>query len=177
MSPAEFARQVRVADDPLEHEVEFTTRRGYRAGRSLEGAMANDIHLRALVHRESGAVRWQVWHELVTTQGELDITDVRFVAGGATRSVRPSIVEAWKDRCPAYDNNMSCSHFTRVVFELPEDAVREIAASHSTGSRLPWRLRFKDASGRDVTSGIAPAEAAGLLLAVGEWRNGLRAAS
>jgi len=170
ISVEQFARQVKVVDDPLEHDIVFTTSQAYKVGRSLAGARATDVHLRALVDRQTGAIRWQVWHELVTTQGEMDITDVRFVTGGATRSVAPSIVESWKDRCPAYDNNMTCDNYTRVVVELPEQAIREMAASHVAGSREPWRLRFKDASGRDVTSGLAPAEAAGLLQSVSEWR-------
>jgi hypothetical protein len=117
-------------------------------------------------------VTWQVWHELVTVRGHRGITAVHFIQGGRPRTVQPIAAEYWLDDCPPADGLGMCNRFTRIAFELPEQAVREIAASYNRGSRRSWQVRFQDSSGRDVTSGIAPAEAAGLVEALDAWRRG-----
>lgn len=170
LSSADFAGKVVVADDPAGAAVVLSTQEGYSRSRGVKGAHANDIHLRALVDRDSGRVTWQVWHELVTVRGHQGITAVHYSLGGRPRTALPIKTEHWLDDCPPADGLGMCNRLTRIGFELPERAVREIAASYDRGSRRPWRLRFQDASGRDVTSGIAPAEAAGLMKALDEWR-------
>lgn len=172
LSPADFSSQVRIADDPAAEAVVFSTREGYDRARGVKGARADDVHLRAVVDRQSGRANWQVWHELVTVNGHQDITAVHYTAGGQPRTAKPMKVDHWQGECPPTDGVGMCNRFTRIGFELPETAMREIAGSYTQGSRVPWRLHFKDAAGRDVTSGIAPAEAAGLMLALDKWRSG-----
>lgn len=172
LSPADFASQVKITDDPLEGAVVLSTRDGYTRSRAIKGARANDIHLRALVDRRSGEVTWQVWHELMYVGGRKDLHAVHYMSDGAVQKVRPLTVDHWLDQCPPTDGVGFCNQNTRVGFELPERTVREIAASYGEGRREPWRLRFRDAGGRDITGGLAPAEAAGLLQALDAWRQG-----
>lgn len=172
LSSADFASRVHIADDPAQAAVVLSTRDGYSRARAVKGAHANDIHLRALVDRGTGRVTWQVWHEFVTVRGHQGITAVHFMLGGKPRTAQPIAAEYWLDDCPPADGLGMCNRFTRIGFELPEGAMREIAASYERGSRRPWRLRFQDASGRDVTSSLAPAEAAGLVKALDLWRRG-----
>lgn len=169
LSSADFASRVEVVNDPA-GPVVLSTREGYSRARAVKGAHANDIHLRAVVERDSGRVTWQVWHELVTVRGHQGITAVHYTLGGKSRSAPPIKAEYWLDDCPPADGLGACNRFTRIGFELPERAVREIVAAYDRGSRRPWQFRFQDASGRDVTSGIAPAEAAGLVRALDAWR-------
>jgi len=170
LSPADFARQVDIADDPQESAVVLSTREGYTRSRSIAGARANDVHLRALVDRGTGRVSWQVWHELVYVGGPREVRAVHYFADGTQRRAVPVAVEHRLDECPPTDAVGFCNQFTRVAFELPEDTVREIAKSYREGERAPWRLRFEDANGRDMTGGLAPAEAAGLVQALDAWR-------
>lgn len=172
LAPADFARDVQVADDPLEPSIVFSTQAGYKRGRSLAGAYASDVHLRAVVERATGQVTWQVWHELVSHRGHKDLTVVHYLSGGNVQTAQPVGVDKWLDQCPPTDGIGSCNQVTRVGFSLPAKTVRELAAAYSQGSREPWRLRFKDASGNDVTGGLAPAEAAGLIAAVEAWGRG-----
>ncbi len=169
LTPADFAQDIQVLDDPLEPMTILSTRDGYTRGRSIEGAHASDVHLRVLVDRASGRTVWQVWHELVTTSGHKHVTAVHYRAGGEPA---PLALDHWLDQCPPTDGIGSCNQVTRIGFALPEHAVREMAAAYAAGSREPWRLRFKDASGHDVTGGLAPAEAAGLVQALDTWRRG-----
>lgn len=171
LSPADFAGRIQIVDDPLKAAVILSTVDGYSHGRSVQGARAEDVHLRALVDRATGRVTWQVWHELATVRGHQGITAVHYTAGGKPRTAQPIKVDHWQGGCPPTDGVGMCNRFTRIGFELPEPAVREMAAAYQAGSRVPWRLRFNDASGRDVASGIAPAEAAGLILALDSWRS------
>ena len=170
LSPAYFAGKVRISEDPLGETVTFSTYEGYQRGRSLKGAYAADVHLRAHVDRGNGRVTWQVWHDLITIRGHKAVVAVEYRAGGIWRVVRPSAVHHGFSHCPPTDAAGSCNQVTRIAFELPETAVREIAAAGRGGAQQPWQLRFKDASGRDVTGGIAPAEVAGLVAALDAWR-------
>lgn len=175
LSPAEFAESVKIVDDPLEPAIVLSSQQGYKRARSLKGASAEDVHLRALIDRGTGKITWQVWHELAYVGGRKTVDSIHYLAGGAVRQTRPFHVDHWLDGCPPTDSPGQCSEAMRVGFELPEAAVREIAETYSPGSRSPWRLRFKDAGGRDVTGGLAPAEAAGMLHAVDEWRSASKA--
>lgn len=172
LSPQDFADAVTVHDDPREPVVMLSTQPGYTRGRSIEGAYANDVHLRAVVDRDTGSVTWQVWHELINVRGHKDVVAIHYRQGNSLASASPVTLDRWLDECPPTDGLGSCNQFTRVAFELPEHVVHEVAASYQAGSREPWRLHFKDLSGRDVTGGIAPAEAAGLIKAVNSWRTG-----
>lgn len=170
LSPQDFAQKVHVEDDPLAPAVMLSTQRGYTRGRSIDGAYANDVYLRAVVDRNTGSVRWQVWHEFINVRGHKNVVAIHYLKGGTTASADPVALDQWLDQCPPTDGAGSCNEFTRVAFELPEDVMREVAASYRAGSREPWRLQFKDVSGRDVTGGIAPAEVAGLVQALDAWQ-------
>ena len=170
LSPSDFAGKVRIVDDPLEPAIVLSTQDGYTRGRSIKGAQANDVHLRALVDRETGQVSWQVWHQLSYVGQQRNLESVHYLAGGALKQSGVMAVEHWLDQCPPTDGIGSCNQFTKVGFELPDRTIREIAGAYRAGQQTPWRLRFKDRDGRDITGGLAPAEAAGLLHALETWR-------
>lgn len=171
LSPADFAGQVEITEDSAGISVTLSTRQGYARGRVVQGAHVDDVHLRAVVDRASGRVTWQVWHDLVTVRRHRDVVSVEYTSGGQVQTARPIAVDHSLGQCPPTDGAGFCNRITRIGFELPEPAVREAAASYDVRSQRPWRLHFRDASGRDVTSGIAPAEAAGLIAAVEAHRN------
>jgi len=170
LSPQDFAQKMLLEEDPLDPVVTLSTQHGYTHGRSIEGAYANDVHLRASVDRNTGRVTWQVWHELINVRGHKNVVAIHYWRDGMMASAHPLTVDRWLDQCPPMDSVGFCNQFTRVAFELPEDVVREVAASYRAGSREPWRLHFKDKSGQDVTGGLAPAEVAGLVQALDSWR-------
>ena len=121
---------------------------------------------RALVDRRTGRVTWQVWHDLAYVGARKTVRAVSYASAGETRRSQPIHLDHWPDRCPPTDGVGMCNEAMRVAFELPEQTVREIAAAYRPGARTPWTLHFQDENGRDVTGGLAPAEAAGLLQAV-----------
>lgn len=168
LSPGHFAQQTAISQTPA--GIVLSTQDGYTRARAIKGARADDVHLRAVVDRQSGKVSWQVWHDLVYVGGRKDVSAVHYTVGGAARQATPLHLEHWLGECPATDAPGFCNQFTRIAFELPEAAVREIAASGHAGTTAPWRLRFTDAAGKQITGAIAPAEAAGLVQAFDAWR-------
>lgn len=168
LSPADFAAQVDITAD--KGAIVLSTREGYVRGRVVQGAHVDEVHLRAVVDRGSGRVTWQVWHDLVTVRGHKQVVAVEYRSGGEGRTARPIAVDHRLGQCPPTDAPGFCNKITRVGFELPEHAVHEMAAAYVAGSRSPWHLHFRDAAGGRVTSGIAPAEAAGLIAALEAWR-------
>lgn len=170
LAPAHFAKTVDIAQGAAEGSIVLSTQDGYTRSRQVKGARVNDVHLRAIVDRQSGKVSWQVWHDLVYVGGRKDVSAVHYSVGGAARRAVPLHVEHWLDECPATDAPGFCNQFTRIGFELPETVVREIAATGHAGQRTPWHMRFDDAAGRHVTGAIAPAEVAGLVEALDAWK-------
>jgi hypothetical protein len=170
LSPADFANKVRVIDDPLEPTIVLSTDDGYKRGRSIKGAQADDVHLRVVVDRTTRRVSWQIWHELSYMGNQRELASVHYLTDGALKRSKVTALENWLDQCPPTDGVGSCNQFTRVAFELPDRTIREIASAYRPGERTPWRLRFKDKNGRDITGGLAPAEAAGLVHALEAWQ-------
>lgn len=174
LTPDEVREQVKVHDDPATPHVVVSTREAWDRGRSIGGAHARDVHLRALVDRQSGAVRWQVWHELVHPGPTPRVVGVNYEAGGQTAQADLLFAEQWKEGCPSVDAiHRACNRHTRLVFELPEQVVSEIAESYTPESRRPWQLKFRAENGKSISGGLAPAEAAGLLDAVETVRQAL----
>lgn len=166
LSPADFLREVQVEGDPRQGAVTVSTRAGYQRTRMLKGALADDVHLRAVVDRAAGKVTWQVWHDLAYVGARKEVESVHYFIAGGSREVRPFLVEYRPDRCPPTDTPGFCGEAVKIGFELTEAEVREIAAAYAPSSRAPWGLRFKVAGGQDVMGGLAPAEASAILAAV-----------
>lgn len=164
VTPAEVAERIRVEDEPLEPHIVVSTHQAWPRGRSIVGAHAADVHLRALVDRDSGAVRWQVWHELVYDRSPRHVVGVDYHDAGKPAQAELVVAQHWYDDCPATDAiHHACNRYARLAFELPGHVVEEIAAAYTHGSREPWRLSFKGRDGSTITGGLAPAEAAGLI--------------
>lgn len=170
MTPTEFETKTRIVDDPLEPDVVITTDKAHRGSQWLDDGLADNIYVRALVARDTGKVRFQIWHDIAYWGMRKDIYQVNYVAGGALRSDPLAIAAHRPDECPFVDEIVYCRSHKTLVFEVPETVMREIAQQYQPRSRQAWSFRFKDRLGRDVTSGIAPAEAAGLLRVLDKWR-------
>ncbi|MCJ2187169.1 hypothetical protein [Novosphingobium beihaiensis] len=171
LTPADVAERIHVDDEALEPHIVVSTHKVWDRGRRIEGAYASDVHMRALVDRQSGAVRWQVWHELIYPSRQPEMVGVNYRTEGRLRQADILIAEHWSDDCPGVDDvPASCNKYARFIFEIPGSVVEEIAETYHPKSRDPWRLRFKDENGGSITGGLAPAEAAGLMQAVERLR-------
>ncbi|MDF8331706.1 hypothetical protein [Novosphingobium cyanobacteriorum] len=170
LGPETVARAVRMTDDPAQRITVMSTADAWSQGHALQGAYATDVHLKAVVDRVTRKARWQVWHELEYQGAERRFSGVTYLLGANKIETPLTSVEQWTDYSVDGDGFGRDARRARVVFELPEDVVRLIAAGYRAGSREPWRLQFREAGGGDVSAGLAPAEVAGLVLAFERWQ-------
>ncbi|WP_156500339.1 hypothetical protein [Croceicoccus bisphenolivorans] len=170
LTPAEFAGSAQVIDDRLEPELVVSTQDAYSRSRPLDGARARDVHMKARIARDEGSVTYHVVHDLAYWSPYRQFTHVQFMDGD-TLVMRPVMIEkTGREYCDQDTAIGECRVFQTLSFELSAAEMERLAQGYSAGSREPWRLRFKDEFGEDVTSGIAPAEAGGLLQAVSGLR-------
>lgn len=147
LTPDEVAERIEITNDPLESHILVSTKDAWKRGRSIDGAQAQDVHLRALVDRRSGDMQWQVWHELTYSGIIKDMIEVSYRAAGRLRKADVLIAKRWYDDCPPVDAiQIACSKKARFVFELPGSVVEEIATDYRPGDRSSWPLRFRDGS-------------------------------
>ncbi len=163
---------VSIHDDQLEPHITFSSQPVHAKSLHLPGEVYGDSHVYAELDRASGKVTFRVWNELVNSEAHREFRRVHFVAGGQHRAQDLTIARAWTDNCVTDDTSTRCDQRIRVAFDVPEQVLREVAASYRADANAPWRYRLKDAHGRDVTAALAPAEVAGLLAAVDAYRGG-----
>lgn len=175
MTPERFRAAASTVDDPLEFETVISTERGYRRERTMKGTVGNDSHLRAVIDKRSGAIRYEVWQEIRYFGPRRAYHAVHFAAGDGVERKPLSIARHGADLCPEPETNGDCVMTKTMVFAVDEAVLRGVAADYRAGGAESWKFKFKDDTGRDVVSAIAPAEAAGLLLAVDDYRGAVAA--
>lgn len=171
LAPADFAARIEILDDPIEPAVLLSTRAAHRQGLPMAGGFVEDAHLATEIDRTTGAARWQASFDLVNFARRAEVVVVSYRAGGVAQRAAPRSVTHHLAVCAPGDAADPCHARMRVVIALDEATVREIAGAYRPGSREAWRVGFVDTSGERLTAGLAPAEAAGLLLAVERWRD------
>lgn len=173
MSPKAFETKTSVLNDPLERNVVFSTEKAHREGWKFFKPTGHDNHLVAKVDRQTGTARFEVKHALRYYGTQRDYHAAHFTTGsGALQKVTLSEARHGNDVCPFTENMLECPLSKYMAFELSEADVRAIAASYQPGAKAGWGFKMKDRTGHDIVSGIAPAEAAGLLKAVDQYRSG-----
>lgn len=166
MTPERFRVAVSTVDDPLEFETVISTERGYRREKTMNGTVGNDAHLRAVIDKRSGATRYEVWQEIRYFGPRRAYHAVHFVAGDDVERRPLAIARHGANLCPEPETNGDCVMTKTMSFAVEETVLRTVAAGYRAGTGDSWKFKFKDGTGRDVVSALAPAEAAGLLLAV-----------
>ncbi|MBI1683664.1 hypothetical protein [Caulobacter hibisci] len=160
-----FHAQTQVLDDPLDIETVVSTERGFQTGKGMFRMPSNDNHLRAVVDKRTGAVRYEV-RQTLTYQGSL-----RGYGQGAVAyqtSAFPVQAPVTKIR----DNEGQCFLFEapelcreELSFSVSETELRKLAVQPAA-----WGFKFKSDKGFEHRTAITPAEIAGLLKAVDGYR-------
>lgn len=175
MSPEAFRTATTVKDDPLEFHATLSTEKAHREGWKLLSPYGHDNHLRAIVDKRTGATRYEVRQSLRYWGTRRDYHSAHYLTEAGLQKVALSEARHGEDVCPTTENNLECPLSKTMAFGVDEDALRAVAARYQPGARDGLAFRLKDATGHDISSGIVPAEAAGLLQAVDHYRNGLTA--
>lgn len=165
LTPGDVAKLVTTADDDLESVATLTTDRVFKSPGDFSDRMRADNFLRALIDKKSGRTIFQLYAQLLYTGEPRRFTGANFQLAGTIASGPLTISNETVD-CP-YG---VCMHEEHIAFEIPEALLRELATRANERPVRPWRFRLKAQNSEDWTDDMAPAEAAGLLVAVDRYR-------
>ncbi|TKD51520.1 hypothetical protein [Sphingomonas baiyangensis] len=165
LTPEGVAKIVDVADDDLEPAATLSTERVFVFKGGLTDRVRADTFFRAIVGKQTGATVYQLYARLRYSGEMRRFTVANYDDGGQPTGV-PLIVADRRVEC-LYGN---CGGIEDVAFTVPEETMRALAMRAAERPVQPWRVRFKAENGQDWTDDIAPAEAAGLLIAVDRYR-------
>lgn len=170
MTPDQFHAAALTRDDPLEFETTISTERGYRRGKAAKGTIDSDTYLRAVIDRQSGLTRYEVWQEIRYFGPRRSYHTVHLEGGGGLARMPLTIARHGGDLCPNAETNGECVLTKTIAFSIGEPLLRDLAARYQSSDTRDWQFKLKDQGGRDVVGAIMPAEAAGLLRAVDAHR-------
>lgn len=171
MTPQDFSSAVAVSNDPASGQTILSTEPAFvRNPLSPIRHLLSDNHLRAVVDRESGAVRYEVHQSIFYWGQRRTFTAAHIPAANGTRATALSRADHGERFCPNEDNWGHCALTKKIAFAIDEDELRTIAALYRQGSGNGWAYRVEESGGRHWEDTISPAEAAGLLIAIERLR-------
>lgn len=170
MTPEDHAAKVQIVDDALELEAQFSTIDSFQWKQGFLASPGTDIFVRAFVDKSSGAASFQVYFLFNQVAPQWPrYYSVNFETPLGIQSA--SLENIGNDvRCGTSFGMVQCTYVEHLVFDVPEQLLRDIAAGYTPNSSDGWDLRFKAQSGADGNIAIMPAEVAGLLLRVDQYR-------
>lgn len=156
--------RVVVHGDELEFVATLSTEKALRdSGRRGPDLVDSDPHLRAVIDRATGKIRYEVRHKVRYFGPERAFEAVHFQTPSGLSRVAPTLNENAGDDCVDSDTTTNCILSKMVAFPIDEAVLRDVAGRYTQDAARPFTFRLKERSGRDVTGAIMPAEAAGLL--------------
>lgn len=170
MSPADHAARVTVSDDSMETVAKLHTQESFQEKRGLLGIVWNDVFLRAFVDKTTGRTSYQVYFTFRGVQSSWPrLASANYEGPEGLKSTDLDRLASDVD-CAGSNLYGGCTYMEAVAFEVDEDLLRTIADRHGTGDAV-WRIRFKGQSGINIDEGLVPAEVAGLLARVDQYRS------
>lgn len=170
MTPDAVSALAHVTDDPQARYVVISTKGAFGGDRPINGGLQAQSYLSATIERDTGVTRFQLWQETRYKGARKELYQVNYQSQDRLVKTDLRVAAHGPDDCPGVDRAGLCVHSKTAAFDLSERLVREIGTLYQPGSREAWSFQLKDRNGRDVSGGIAPAEASGLLLALEQWR-------
>jgi hypothetical protein len=164
LTPEHFDRTSTVQDDDLETAARIDTSEGYKFKGSFTDLIRSNTFLRAIVHKRTGETAFQVYATLTYTLNWRYFESATFATAEGPVSAPLRVIA--RD----VDCKYGCVYTEDVAFDVTEAFLRDLAKTAGDRPVKPWRFRFKAKNGADWTDDMAPAEAAGLLLAVERYR-------
>ncbi len=165
LTPEDFARTVDIEDDDLETVAVITTLPGYKPKGRFTDPVKADNFLRAMIDKRSGAIRYQLYESVLYLWQWRHFRSATYASPEGPKDVELKIINT------SVDCSMGgCVYNEEVGIPMTEDQLEQIASTYAPGSSPMWRFRLQAKSGMDWQDQLAPAEAAGLLIAVNKWR-------
>lgn len=161
--PAAIER-IAVQDDPLEPTIVLTTEAVDKSTRGVLRTRHNDHYLRAIVDRQSGAVRYELRQTLQYVGNFRDFQHAHYQSGQGVAVTPLTRIDENEAHCNAVDPQAACTEV--VTFTVPETALRGAA----TAGGEPWAFKFKPRLGDEHRAAMSRTEIQALLSAVDTFK-------
>lgn len=149
--------RIHLADDPLEPSIVLSTEHVNKTTRGILGVRHNDHHLRAVIDRQTGVVRYELQQTLQYMGGFRDFQAAHYQSADGVATTKLTKLDGNQAHCDGLDPQAAC--FEVVSFEVPEATLR--AANGAT-----WDFKFKPRLGGEHRTAMPAAEVQALLTAV-----------
>lgn len=169
MTPDDFAEKVTIQNDELEVAATITTAKGFKYKTGFMNPARADIFLRAFVHKETGATIYQAYYS-VTYRGDTwaHIRSANYQTEGGLKSSDVDDIASDVSCERRY-----CLYMETIGLDLKESDLRWLAGRYKAKTDNPMRIRLKTQNSGNVDTSIMPAEAAGLLSRVDQFKQEL----
>ena len=158
LTPEHFRKTATIEDDSLEITATISTYNGFQQAE-------NDNFLRAFIDKKTGYAIFQVYQVIKYRTGWRYYRSVNYQTQFGPKSEATTNIAS---DVACYSS--SCKYVEHVGFEIEEALLRVVGSEYSPGAQIGWHFKFKAKSGDDYTGWILPAEVAGLLASVDDYR-------
>jgi hypothetical protein len=166
LTPADFQSTLTVKDDALDTVARISTEEGFQEKRGLLRIVWNDNFLRAFIDKKTGKTDFQLY-QIIGYDGAWRFYEtVNYETPSGPDSKPVTVIDRNVDGCGTY----GCSFTEHIGFDVPEDLLRQIAASYTPTTPHAWHFKFGSKAGVEFQDGINVAEAAAILSAVDQYR-------
>jgi hypothetical protein len=166
LTPEAVAKGVVIDDDDLETRAELSTIDAYKDNGRFTDRVRSDNCVRAWIDKKTGAVEYQLYQTVNYNYEWRDFTFVNYASPAGPQTAKVDRIAHDVVSCYAG----TCSYSETVGFMVDEDFLKTIASQYVPGNSPLWRFKFRATKGPDWEDSISPAEVAGLLLAVEQYR-------
>lgn len=125
-----------------------------------------DIFLRAFLNKATGSTTYQVYITVKYASDWLIVEQANYLVNGHLNSVATTKIGSDVD---CYSSTL-CIHREDVGFDIPVADLRWLAGTYEAGSNNGMPIRLKTHADQDINIVLMPAEAAGLLRKVDQYR-------
>ncbi len=175
MTPEDHAAKVQIVDDELELTAQLSTVDSFQWKSGILGGNRTDIFLRAFVRKQTKETTFQVY--FVFNQVAQQWPRFYAVNFESPNGPQSAVLENIGNdvRCGSGFGIVECTYVEHVVFDVSEVLLRHYAETYVPSGTDGWDLRFKAQAFEDGNIEIVPAEIAGLLLRVDQYKTSLSA--
>nr|DAQ12771.1 MAG TPA: hypothetical protein [Caudoviricetes sp.] len=170
LTPDHFKASAKIDDDDLDVVANISTLGGMVKRQGLLGVVWNDNFLRALIDKKTGRITFQVY-QYINYEGDWRFYEtVNYETPDGP--VQKRLIQISRDvlSCSGSRYSTGCSYSEHFAFEVDEALLRTIAAGYQPGAAVVWKFKFGAQRAEDWNDAILPAEVAGFLQAVDEYR-------
>ena len=168
MTPGSAKALVAIKDDSLDITAEISS---YEVFQIKSPHLENDSFLRAFVNKKTGVADIQVYLYVLYSGGWRLYNSAFYEYSDGPREAKFIPISQEVLTCSAYGYGNNCSYVEQMAFSISENELRSIAALYAPGQQNAWKFKLKSKSGNEFPDGLLPAEVAGFLMALDEYRS------